>query len=360
MRTHWMRAPAWLVPLSMLVGCGGGSAVVLRRPDWPYQHYERLAVVAARPSDPSAAGDARLLADRLTTLLAQSGAFTVLSRAELRAVFAEQDLSRLADAVDEGTALPEGQLEIAQALVVPKITRHELIAHRETRRIPRYVYDRHGRRVLDRRGRPVQSGWETINFFTHAAQVGATVRVVDAVTGEILLSHSTAPIRAEKTTRGRPPSVTPEELAESAVQQLAVDFFKRIAPTRMKVKLDKDMLILATDYFDGKYDELKSPSPRMSEFLLVVRDLPAACDRNDFRVALATEDGRHNLWEEEFTWSGTAGRRGFAYAVPVPLLVESGAEKFVAKLYSAGSEEPVLKRNFKLKVAKNNGDADDD
>lgn len=353
MRRSCVWALALLVPLSVLVGCGGGSAVVIRRPDWPYQHYERLAVVSAPPHDPAAAGEARLLGDRLTTLLTQNGTFTVLNRDEMRAVLAEQDLSRLADALDEGTALPEGQMAIAQAMVLPKITRYELIARRETMEIPRFVYDKRGRRVLDRHGRPIQSGWDTIEFFTHAAEVGATVRVIDVATNEVLLSHTTAPIRPEKTSAGRPPSASPEDLAQMAVQELAVDFYKQIAPTRMEVKLDKDMLILATDYFDGKYDELKGLSPLMKEFLLVVRDLPAACDRNDFRVALAAKDGRQNLWEEDFTWSGSAGRKGFAYPVPVAPLLESGADEFVAKLYSVGSEEPALKRDFKLKESKN-------
>ncbi len=333
---------------ALLAGCGGGSAYVTRHPRWQYQHYDRIAVVPARPSDPRAAHDALLLADRLTTLLTQNGAFTVLSRSEMEAVFAEQDLSNLADAIDEGTALPAGKIKIAQALVVPKITDYELIKKRDQRTIPRYARDKRGRRLLDRSGRPIKVGEETVYIYTHGAEVEGRVHVVDAATGKILLSHSVRMPQRTKTNRGRPPSAAPEDIAAEAVRELSVDFYKRIAPTRVEVDLDSDMLVLATDYFDGRYDEVKKLVRSWADFILVVRELPEGCDRNDFRVAIAEEDGRQNLFEEEFTWSGSAGPEGITYRVPLAPLTATGGEKFVAKLYSVGSPEPVLERKFKL------------
>lgn len=334
--------------LSGLIGCGGGSVWVVRHPRWAYDRYERLAVVPARPSTPHAAADADLLADRLTTMLAQSEIFTVLSRAELREVFAEQDLSRLADAIDEGTALPEGRIKVAQALVVPKITRYHLIRDREVRAFPVYARDKRGRRLLDRRGRPIIVGEERVPFFTHGAEVEGSVRVIDAATGRILVSHTADIAPRARTGRGRPPQETPEDIASAAVRDLAVDFYKVIAPTRVKVKLDKDMLLVATDYFDGRYDTFKEISPAWEDFLVVVRDLPSGCDRNNFRVAVAAEDGRRNLLEEEFTWSGAIGPQGVAYRIPVSLLRQEPTTKFVAKLYSVGNPEPVLTRDFRL------------
>lgn len=339
-----------LLLLTGLTGCGGGSAWVTRHPRWQYQHYERVAVVPARPADPRATEDALLLADRLTTLLSSNGAFRVLDRTEMEALFAEQDLSRLADAIDEGTALPEGRIEVAQALIVPKITDYELLERREERVIPRYARDKRGRRLLDRAGRPIQVGEDHVFIYTHGAQVEGSVRVVDAATGRILLSHTARMPLRKRVNRNRPPGKSPSEIAAESVRELSMEFYKEIAPTRIEVDLDSDMLLVASDYFDGRYDELKEVTPSLAEIMLVVRDLPEGCERNDFRVAIAQEEGRRNLFEEQFTWSNSHGPEGVVYRVPVSLLVDAGGERFVAKLYSVGNPEPILEREFKLKM----------
>ncbi len=342
-----------LAASACLVGCGGGGKVeVTHRPKWEFERYERIAVVPARPSDPRAARDTEVMCDRLTTLLTQGGQFTVLSRAEMQAVFAEQDLSKLADAVDEGTALPEGKIKVAQALVVTKITDFKLISEREERSIPRYARDRQGRRLLDRSGRPIQVGEEKVYIYTHGAEVEASVRVVDAATGKILVSHSARVAPHPNTNYGRPPSQTPEDIASQAVQELSVEFYKTVAPTRIQVKLKGDMLVVATDYFDGRYDTVKKISPSWTDFLLAVHNLPEGCDRNEFRVAISEENGRENLFEQEFTWSGSSGPEGVSYRVPLAPLNASGGQKFVAKLYGAGDPEPKLERKFSLEQVK--------
>lgn len=348
-------ASALLLITVGLVGCGGGKATITLHPKWNYERYERVAVVPARPSDPRAQGDAHTLADRLTTLLTQNRTFTVLSRTEMEQVFAEQDLSKLADAIDEGTALPEGKIEVAQALVVPKITDYQLVAQREERVIPRYARDKQGRRLLDRSGRPIQTGEDHVFIYTHGAEVEGSVRVVDAATGKILMSHTARMPMRKKTNRDRPPSMSPEDIAAESVRELSVEFLKAVAPTQMKVSLKSKMLILATDYFDGKYDEAKKLSRAMADFLLVIRELPEECERNQFRVAIAEQDGRTNLYEEQFTWSDSVGPEGLSYRVPVAKLAESGRDKFVAKLYSVGSPEPILERKFTLEQPKDGG-----
>jgi hypothetical protein len=327
------------------VGCGGGSSrasYVTQHPQWGYEHYERLAVLPGRASSPEAVGVAGLLADRLTTYLTQNKTFTVLSRAELRDVFAEQDLSRLADAVDEGTALPEDKLKIAQALVVTKITDYKLIADRSQQTIPRFA--------VDRRGRPIVVGQDVVWVYRHGAEVEGSVRVIDAATGKILLSHSARIAPRPRTSYNSPPGKTPEDMADLAVQELSVEFFKAVAPTRTKVKLKGDMLIVATDYFDGRYATPKKLPRDVPEFLLVVRNLPETCERNSFRVALAEADGRENLFEQEFTWSGSLGPEGASFRVPLETLTKTGAEKFIAKVYSDKDPQPILTREFALEA----------
>lgn len=337
-----------------LAGCNGKRATyVTRFPDWEYQDYERIAVVPARPAEPEAEAAAKELAEQLTTLLTDNGAFEVLSRSEMEAVFAEQDLSNLADAVNEGTALPAGKIEIAQALVVPRITDYRLIRDRQERSVPVYRRGPDGLPLRDpRTGRVLPPiGEERRVVFRYGAEVGGGVRVVDAATGRILVSHSTQLEPRIRTSEGRPPKSSAEELADEAVSELARDLYLAIAPTRLKVKLDKKMLILARDYFDGRYAELKKIARDMEGFLLVVRDLPEVAERNDFRVAIAEEEGRENLFEQAFTWSGATGPEGIAFRVPVEPLLESDATKFVAKLYCLDDPEPKVERGFELENA---------
>lgn len=352
--TRRMTSGWFLLGVAFLAGCGGGETYVVRYPQWDFERYERIAVLPGKANSPEAAREAALLADRLTTLLAQNGAFKVLSRSELKDVMQEQDLSRLTDAVDSGTALPEGMLEVAQAVVAPTITDYRLIRDREQREIVRYARDDKGRILLNRAGQPIIAGKDTVWVYKHAAEVEGSVRVVDAATNRILLSHSARIEPRPKTRSGSPPDESPEELASEAAVELSTEFYKSIAPTRVKVKLDGDMLIVATDYFDGRYDDTNKLPRTLSEFLLVVRGLPPACERNDFRVAIAAADGRENLFEGEFTWSSSFGREGMSFKVPMESLNRAAAEKFVAKLYSVGEPEPILTREFSLTESKKN------
>jgi len=335
-------------------GCGGGSrgTYVTQYPQWEHQQYQRIAVLPGRASTPQAVPAAGVLADRLTSQLAQNGGFTVLSRAEMKEVFAEQDLSRLADAVDEGTALPEGKIKIAQAIVAAKITDYKLIADRQQQTIPRYAVDRRGYPLRDRAGRRIIVGEDTMSVYRHGAEVEASVRVIDAATGKILLSHTARVAPKPRTSYNQPPSKTPEDMADLAVQELAVEFYKAIAPTRIRVKLKGDMLAIATDYYDGRYETVKKLSRSLAEFLLVVRDLPESCERNQFRVAIAAQEGRENLFEQEFIWSGSSGPEGISFHVPLETLTKAGVEKFVAKVYSGRDPQPILTRNFSLAAEK--------
>ncbi len=96
-----------------------------------------------------------------------------------------------------------------------------------------------------------------------------------------------------------------------------------------------------------KYAKTKKVSTELDNFMLAVRELPSGCNRNAFRVAIAPEDAR-NIWEEKFVWSSHNPVRGKSWTIPVQLLKSAGQEKFVAKLYAAGAEQPMLERDFKL------------
>lgn len=339
--------------LFVLSGCaGGGKAEIVQHPQWDYEHYERLAVLPVKATEPKARRDADLVTDRLIALLTQNRTFEVMSRKDMEAVLKEQDLSHLADVADPNMALPANRLKIAQALVQASITQYRTQADRSEKRIPRYAVDSRGRTIVDRYGRPRVAGETVIEVYRHAAVVSGSVRVVDAATGQTLFSYDAPPISREETHVGGPPRVRPEELATEAARELAVDLYKHVAPVRIEVKLKKDTLVVATAYFDGKFEKSDKLGSDLDEFIVAVRALPEECDRNTFRVAISEAEGRENLWEQEFTWSGDLGDAGQQYHVPMSVLANSGAEKFVAKLYSGRQEKPIVTRPFRVTAPK--------
>lgn len=334
----------------LLPGCGGGKSrpgVVVNRPDWAFEDYQRLAVLPGRSTSLEGAKFAAELAEQLESRLAGSGAFEVLSRAQLQDVFAEQDLSRLADDIDAGTALPEPKVRIAQAIVTIRLTNFRLIREVNETRRPVYGRDPRGRRLVDRFGRPVIVGEERVPVYRHGAEATASMRVIDPATSQILMSETVvAEPRLEEST-GQPPDESPEEMASQAVRGIADRFFRRIAPTRVRVEFDKDMLVVATDYFDGRYAEVKRLEPGATgDLVLAVRGLPRECVDNAFAVGLSAVGGRENLFQQEFVWRAGVGREGLSWRVPMSALTASGATQFVAKLYAAGDPEPRLTKPF--------------
>lgn len=333
-------------------GCNGGGSehtFITQYPQWDWQQYERIAVVPFRHhgNEPGAREAARQATFMLEDLLATNGNFTVLDRDALAAVLTEQDLSQLADVADPSTVLPPGKIQIAQALVVGKLTEFHTDRQREDKRRLVYAKDRKGRIRRDHAGHPIVVREEIVPFFRHEGTVAGSVRVIDAATNKVIFAYSVPPITHDDAQRGSPPRATPSELAVAAAKDLAVDCFKHIAPIRTDVKLKSSSLLVALDYYDGEYDDTKKIPFELDSFLLVVRKLPQQCDRNSFRVAIAPEDGR-NIFEEQFVWSSNNPVRGKSWKVPVELLKSAGAEKFVAKLYSGSGEEPILDRDFKL------------
>jgi hypothetical protein len=337
--------------LLVCAGCAKRrSANIVSHPEWQYESYRRIAVLPFQvPADkPEAAEAARQAEFYFVDLLTQSGAFHVATRSDLAAVMTEQDLARLAGVSDPGTAMPEGMVEVAQALVIGRITQYDLAREQHERRVPRYAKDRRGRVIRDRAGRPVVVGEDVYTEYRHIARLAGNVRVIDAATGHVLVSYTTQPIEKDDSQWNSPPGSSPEDLAEDVALEVAAALNKAVAPIEVSVKLDGDCLIVATGYYEGRYEETSKVPTNVAEILLVARDLPKPCDRNDFRLAISPKDGTEYLVEHEFTWSPSLGKRGVAVAVPVADLVAAGGEKFVAKLFSIGNEAPIIEREFKL------------
>jgi len=340
--------------LLLLSGCERRQrAAIVQHPQWEYQDYRRLAVLPFRVTRREAAEAARHAEYRLVDLLSSNGGFTVLTRSDLKAVLTEQDLALLADVADAQTMLPQRMIQVAQAVVIGTIADCELKADQIERRVPRYARDRQGRLIINRRtGLPLVVAEDVYTEVRHSARLTGNVQVIDVATGRVLLSHTVGPIEQEDFGRGRPPRATPAELAIAAAEEIATEFYRKIAPQRVEVKLPGDCLLIASGYYEGEYAKLKRVPVTLPEFLLVARSLPSTCDRNDFRLAISPKDRPEYLVEHAFTWSASMGSRGEALRVPVELLTGSGAEEFTAKLFAAGQERPILTRDFRLERPK--------
>ena len=342
-----------LVLVLVLLVCSGSctkrrNANIVHYPDWQYQDYQRIAVLPFQTTNPQAREAARQAELHLLDQLTNNGSFHVASRSDLAAIMNEQDLSRLAGVADPATALPEGMVQVAQALVVGTISECDLKREHAERRMPRYARDRRGLIIRGPNGLPVVTGEDVAVEYRNFARLGGNVRVIDSVTGRVLLSHTVPALEKDDRQWNNPPRATPEELAVDVARELATEFCRHIAPQSVEVKLSGDCLIVAAEYYEGKYDELSKVPTNLPEILLVARDLPKPCDRNQFRLAISPKDGREYLVEHEFTWSPSMGHRGEAVSVPVSKLTAAGGDQFVAKLFSVGSEQPILQREFSL------------
>lgn len=351
-----------LIALS-LAGCSGRSGGserthLTRHPDWDYQRYPRVALVPMRASadivrQPGIAEAAAAAADVLRDELSATHAFQVQDRSLLKDVLTEQDLSRLADVADPSTIIPAGKIQAAQAIIVPSITVYDLKATREQFERPIYLRDRYGRLVFDARtGHPVVVRVEVIPKFRHEAHVAGAVRVIDTTTGTTVFAYTSPPISFDSSATGAPPRLRPEDLAARAARELAIDLAKRLAPQEVRVKLDSDMLIVARDYYDGRYENARKLPLGLEEFVVAVIGLPRACDRNDFRVTVVPRGGRTEVFHAEFVWSANDAERGRQFRVPTKPLRENGAAEFTVKLYSGRDEAPLLTRDVALEAVR--------
>lgn len=344
----WPVALVWVC----LLGCGGGRSVyVTQFPEWNFENYKRVAVLPAKTTDRAALRECTVVSEQLTSRLSRSGAFEVLSILDLKDVLDAQDFSTLTD-VDPNTQIPQGRIRMAQALIIPTITSYRLIREQINQPISRPLTDPYGRVLVDRFGRPLLQT-VFVPMYRHGVVLDGGVRIVDAANGQTLFSWSLPePITDDEKREGRPPSESAEEMAANAAREMAAAFFRVIAPTRVEVDLKEKDLLVATEYFDGRYygDGNRLPIG-IDNFLLVIRRLPAECERNRFRLAIAPGNGTRNLFEQVFVWRSGLGPEGYSVRVPMKSLIDAGGRRFVAKLYSGGPQ-PILTRSFELTPAK--------
>lgn len=327
-------------------GAPDEKTVIVRAPEWDYRKFERIAVAPFGCSDPRGAAAAEALHDRIVAGLTACRAFTIMSRADLRQVMQEQDLANLSDAVDPATRITPGKIQAAQLLLVGKVTAYDASRERFEKSVPRLSLERTGRRGVAPALRE-----ERVAAYRHRVRLGASLRLLDTATGETVYSCAAGPVEKSEEKTGRAPDEDIPELRAEAIGELSAALLGKIAPSRIEVELDSDMLLVATDYFDGKYEDTRKIPADRRTFLVAVVGLPAECAGNPFRLVIALHDGRESLIEREFTWPADAGARGVQFEIDSGALLGKTSERkpeFVAKLYAGVDAPPLLERKFRV------------
>lgn len=206
-----------VIPVLIFSGCASsGDEPRMYTAKWKYQDYKRVAVLPAKMKNPAYSDIADIITEDLTARLAASGQFEVISLQDLKETMDQQTWSQISD-VDPSTAIPAGRIKAVQVLIIPTVTVVEAKADRS--RAAGGGYGQSG------------GGGGEMEFMVNSATVGASVRVIDTATAQILVSASPEPIRRQLGTALIPPSQSPESLAAEAARKISMSLASAIVPT---------------------------------------------------------------------------------------------------------------------------------
>ena len=329
-----------IVLIGTLIGCSGKKKAIpiVSYPSFWTPKLKRVAILPFKNYS-RYRGAGRIISDKLDALLTTNKTYQVYSREHLRQVLAEQDLAAT-DMINSATAVKLGRLASVQAIIVGAVTRYEGSTRSETRynQVPRFRRNRRGQMVI--------AGYRSVPYrwTRHEGTCEANAKIISTETGKVLDSFSESQMRYAQ---GRSPRVSRSMLMTQAAQAVAWRLLANVAVTRQFIQPPKNALALASGYFDGKWDYLKTLKPNQS-FYVVVR-LTNKCDRNRFKVAIARagDDVRSNLWEKQFAWRAGQGTWQIKLAASKLISAAAGEGEFILKLYSGPS--PVLTKKFKIK-----------
>ena len=313
-----MRAAALL-----LAAAGGGcgkSVWITQYPPFYTPQLKSVAVVAFG-NQTGQPGAGRLVARRLAEALAANGTYQV------------RDLTaQPSPPPGEGIRLGDVQAVVSGAVTRYSVAsnvewREEVVGEKERRR-------HRSRRVVRRR---------TYRHITHEARVAARVRLVRTSDGAVLYT-TPAPVAAQASSAGSPPLKDGPACAAEAAGEVVAGLLQRLVPVRRQVRLDPRKALRLARECDGQWDftnDFRADEERM----VVVVALPAACDRNTFRVAIYAKGGREALASRQLTWKRSQVQVALPFS-PRQLAAGGRAEDYEVRFSSGG--EVVMKRGFEI------------
>ena len=347
----------WLVAAGLLVAGGCGKKITITQfPSFYTPDLKTVLVVPFQNATTNRSAGAAI-SDKFANAMMANGTYEVFSQNDLKMLADVSDLKAAAGDSADALANVLRKRGRVQAIVTGTVTAYGVSQQTTVKQDP--IYGARGRIV----------GYNPVQERTWQGTVEATARMVRVADGSTIHATDKAVGQASATGaagggagglgaaisgltgKGKgsaaptDPASTLAVAADRAVQRLVEEF----AVVRKVVSVKKDAFIVASEYYDGKWQQPKS-IPLSARQAFVVVNLPVECDRNSFVVRIVRKDQREVLFEQPLTWerrrSGTLRGQSFAFS-PADIAAKGGGPgEYVAKLYSG--DAPVMDEVFKL------------
>lgn len=319
-------------------GCSKELTIVQYPPFWT-SDLQTIAVVPFRnATGVQGAGDA--VADELARAMAANQTYKVYSRNDLKALLDQEDLKMAlgGDASQASAAL--AKVGSVQAILTGTVSTYAATTRSEQRAEP----------VYDKKGRVIRYDYWT--YTRNEANVVVSAAMIRTGAGSGGTLHATgAPVQCAvpaESTRWSQPEMDPYGCLAAARQQAIARLMAEFCVTRQKIKVKpKDTLFTTAEgKFEGKYEKEDAFTTADTKMLGVLV-LPACCDRNRFRVAVAREKARENIKDFQVVWD--RGRREMEIPLNPREIASAGGGpgKYELKLYSG--EAPAIVHKFRIK-----------
>lgn len=328
-------AAALAVCLSGLAGCSK-KMTISQVPEFYTPELKTIAVVPFRnQSGWKAAG--QIVSDKFAAALMANGAYRVFNRNDLRTVMDQQDLQIALGDDSAAAASTFKKLTEVQAILTGTVTTYATTSNRQQRRDPIYGMNRQGQSYIQ--------GYRTYVHTRNEANVSVTASLIRVADGTTI--HATpSPAWARVWAQGSPPKKDPYACAAEATDSVVYQLLTQFAPIRRQIEIDPDKALrTASELYDNKWtytDRFKSTDEKM----FVVAALPAACDRNRFRLAVVRKDQRKDLASQDIVWSKKYKGYGYVFSPKQIAQAGGGPGEYEVKFYCG--PEPIMRRSFKI------------
>jgi len=325
----------WVAIAPALSGCDK-KIVVYQVPSFWNSDLKTIAVVPFRNN--STGKDAgSIVADRLANALIANGTYKVYNRNDLKALMDEQDLKLALGGDASQMASAFKKAGNVQAILTGSVSTYAATSRSQRKQIPQYYYVKGVQRF---------GGYKTFTHTRNEANVATNATLISVSTGT---AYHSASARWTAWAEGSPPKYDPYACTSSAVDNVAGQLVQQFAVVRKIVKVNESKALrICTEKYDGKWQEAKQVKSTDDRMFIVV-SLPAACDRNRFRMVIVRKDQREDLAVFNITWSRRNDPKGqpFAFSPKAVAAAGGGPGQYEVKFYSG--EEPVLRKTFHIR-----------
>ena len=322
-------------------GMTGGCSQKITITQYPAFWTEDLKTIAVVPFRCTAAnrqaGDA--IAEQAARALAGNGTYHVFSRYDLKTIMDEKDLAAAMSGDAAASAKAFSKTNKVQGILTGTVTTYSATTRDEPKRDPIYAYDKRGNQYI--------SGYKDWVQTTNQATVVVTAALIrpDGTTIHATINPAQGTMTCTSS-EWAPPQMDPQTCLAAATQGAVARLVEEFAVTRQTITVSNDAFRTASDYYDGKFtftDSFKVSDPKM----LVVVELPACCDRNQFRITVVKGEERKDLVEVKLAWQRAWKSQSFEMSPKEIADKGGGPGTYTVKFYSG--PEPIFKKTVYIR-----------